>query len=164
MVIVKKSSPKNLSANCQSTVGWNWNAIFNLPFILYSDNKQLTELHPEIVKNTSQTISQCPYKKKPSNLKAMSIRFDTDTQEVITIRENAKLPFLLVFIIDTVHVSTILYLIWRSMLWSTQLKMGTILLTYTVQSYSYLQTTLCWIYDNLMIILLQPLCSPFNIH
>ena len=32
--------------------------------MLYSDNKQLTELHPEIVKNTSQTISQCPYKKK----------------------------------------------------------------------------------------------------
>ena len=54
--------------------------------------------------------------KKPSNLKAMSVRFDTDTQEVITIRDNAKLPFLLVFIIDTVHVSTILYLIWRSML------------------------------------------------
>ena len=46
----------------------------------------------------------------------MSVRFDTDTQEVITIRENAKLPFLLVFIIDKVHVSTILYLIWRSML------------------------------------------------
>ena len=46
----------------------------------------------------------------------MSIRFDTDTQEVITIRDNAELPFLLVFIIDTVHVSTILYLIWRSML------------------------------------------------
>ena len=55
--------------------------------------------------------------KKPSNLKATSVRFDTDTQEVINIRDKiAKLPFLLVFIIDTVHVSTILYLIWRSML------------------------------------------------
>ena len=35
------------------------------PFFLFSDNKQLPELHPEIVKNTSQTILQCPYKKNP---------------------------------------------------------------------------------------------------
>lgn len=71
-----------------------------IPFILFSDNKQLPELHPEIVKNTSQTILQCPYKKKPTNLKALSVRFDTDTQEVITIRDNVEPPFLLVFIIE----------------------------------------------------------------
>ena len=38
--------------------------------------------------------------KKPTNLKALSVRFDTDTQEVITIRDNVEPPFLLVFIIE----------------------------------------------------------------
>ena len=38
--------------------------------------------------------------KKPTNLKALSVRFDTDTQEVITIRDNVEPLFLLVFIIE----------------------------------------------------------------
>ena len=38
--------------------------------------------------------------KNPTNLKALSVRFDTDTQELITIRDNVEPPFLLVFIIE----------------------------------------------------------------
>ena len=38
--------------------------------------------------------------KNPTNLKALSVRFDTDTQEEITIRDNVEPPFLLVFIIE----------------------------------------------------------------
>ena len=74
--------------------------------------------------------------KNPTNLKALSVRFDTDTQEVITIRDNVEPPFLLVFIIEwykACFYNIILKLEINAM---TQLKMVTILLTYTVQGNS----------------------------
>ena len=62
-----------------------------------------------MVKNTSQTILHCNNSKEnPANLKALRVRSDTDIQEVIT-RDNVELPFFVVFL-DTMHVSTIIYI------------------------------------------------------
>ena len=76
--------------------------------------------------------------KNPTNLKALSVRFDTDTQEVITIRDNVEPPFLLVFIIEWYIQGIFLQIVILNLEINamTQLKMVTILLTYTVQGNS----------------------------
>ena len=55
----------------------------------------------------------------------MSVRFDTDTQEVINIRDNAKLPFLLMFIIDRYSACFYNIIFNLEINAMTQLKMGT---------------------------------------